>query len=142
MAPLNRGAHPTRRTGDAAGNRHAHSGPSWSCSTLLVFTSITPHRALDLTEIYQNPEWGLRQRDKALRGMHYFDGVLKKQPFVAGEAFSMADITVIGGLVFAALVDLPIPAQCKALQAWHARTQERPSVKNWVTMSEPTETSL
>jgi len=80
-------------------------------------------------ELYQNPEWGFRQRDKALRGMHYFDTVLKAQPFVAGDTFSMADITVIGGLIFAGIVNLPVPAECKALLAWYARMQERPSVK-------------
>ncbi|TDG06555.1 glutathione S-transferase [Paraburkholderia guartelaensis] len=79
-------------------------------------------------ETYQNPEWGFRQRDKALRGMRYFDAVLKAQPYVAGEAFSMADITVIGGLIFAALVKLPVPAECEALQAWYARMLERESV--------------
>jgi glutathione S-transferase len=51
----------------------------------------------------------------------------------------MADITVIGGLIFAGLVELPVPAECEALQAWYARMQERPSVRNRVTMSEPTE---
>ncbi len=93
-------------------------------------------------EIYQNADWGLRQRDKAVRGMRYFDSVLKRQPFVAGEAFSMADITVIGGLIFAKLVDLPVPAECEALQAWHARMQERTSVRNRVTMSEPVEAAV
>jgi len=88
-------------------------------------------------EIYQNAEWGLRQRDKAVRGMQYFDGILRKQEFVAGEAFSMADITVIGGLIFAGLLKLPVPASCEALLAWYARMQERPSVKNRVTMSQP-----
>src|ERR1700730_13310725 len=57
-------------------------------------------------EIYQNAEWGLRQRDKAVRGMHYFDGVLRTQKFVAGDAFSMADITVIVGLIFAEIAKL------------------------------------
>jgi glutathione S-transferase len=88
-------------------------------------------------ELYQNPEWGFRQRDKAVRGMHYFDSVLKKQPYIAGDNFSMADITVIGGLIFAELVDLPIPAECEALLAWYARMEERPSVQNRVTMSMP-----
>jgi glutathione S-transferase len=88
-------------------------------------------------EIYQNAEWGFRQRDKALRGMAYFDGVLKKQPFIAGAFFSMADITVIGGLIFAGLVELAVPAEYEALHAWYARMNERPSVKNRVTMSEP-----
>jgi glutathione S-transferase len=79
-------------------------------------------------EIYQNPEWGFRQRDKALRGMHYFDAVLQHQSYVAGETFSMADITVIGGLIFASIVKLPVPGECKALLAWYARMKERPSV--------------
>jgi glutathione S-transferase len=90
-------------------------------------------------EIYQNPEWGFRQRDKAIRGMHYFNDVLEKQPFVAGDVFSMADITTIGGLIFAELVDVPVPQECGALRAWYARMQERPSVRNRVTMSELTE---
>jgi len=101
----------------------------------VYFHHATPGLGPDV-EIYQNAEWGLRQRDKALRGMNYFDGVLKQQPFVAGEMFSMADITVIGGLIFAGLVELAVPAQCVALQAWYARMLQRPSVKNRVTMSE------
>jgi len=87
-------------------------------------------------EHYQNAEWGLHQRDKALRGMHYFDTVLRTQPFVAGDAFSMADITVIGGLIFADLVKLPVPAECEALRAWYAGIGDRPSVQNRVAMSD------
>src|SRR5580692_3644278 len=94
----------------------------------VYFHHATPGLGPDV-EIYQNAEWGFRQRDKALRGMHYFDAVLKRQPFIAGEIFSMADITVIGGLIFAGLVDVPVSAECEALKAWHARMQKRPSVK-------------
>jgi glutathione S-transferase len=85
-------------------------------------------------ELYQNAEWGFRQRDKAVRGMHYFDGVLRKQAFIAGDTFSMADITVIGGLIFAGLVDLQVPPECTALLAWHGRMLERSSVQNWQTL--------
>jgi len=102
----------------------------------VYFHHATPGLGPDV-EIYQNAEWGFRQRDKALKGMHYFDGILRTRPFVAGEVFSMADITVIGGLIFAGIVKLPLPAECDALQAWYARMQERPSVRNRVTMSEP-----
>jgi glutathione S-transferase len=107
----------------------------------VYFHHATPGLGPDV-EIYQNAEWGFRQRDKALKGMHYFDAILKGQPFVTGEDFSMADITVIGGLIFAGLVELQVPAECEALQAWYSRMQERPSVRNRVTMSEPTETSV
>jgi glutathione S-transferase len=89
-------------------------------------------------ELYQNAEWGLRQRDKALRGMRYFDGVLRKQPYVAVDYFSMADITVIGGMIFAGLVKLAVPPECEALQSWYAKVQERSSVKHRITMSDPT----
>jgi glutathione S-transferase len=102
----------------------------------VYFHHATPGLGPDV-ELYQNPEWGFRQRDKALRGMRYFDTVLRRQPFVAGEAFSMADITVVGGLIFAGLVKLPVPEDCEALLAWYAGMQERPSVRNRVTMSEP-----
>jgi len=101
----------------------------------VYFHHATPGLGPDV-EVYQNAEWGFRQRDKALRGMHYFDAVLRGQPFVAGDVFSMADITVIGGLIFAGLLNLLAPAGCEALQAWYARMGERPSVKNRVTMSE------
>jgi len=81
-------------------------------------------------ELYQNPEWGYRQRDRALRGMHYFDAVLRERSYVAGDAFSMADITLIAGLVFADIVNLAVPAECTALSAWYERMKMRPSVKN------------
>ena len=99
------------------------------------FHHATPGLGPDV-ETYQNAEWGLRQRDRALRGMRYFDGVLRRQSFVAGDAFSMADITVVGGLVFAGLVALPLPEECGALRSWYARMQERPSVRNRIAMSE------
>ena len=107
----------------------------------IYFHHATPGLGPDV-EIYQNAEWGLRQRDKALRGMRYFDEVLRQQPFVAGEAFSMADITLIGGLIFAELVKLPVPSECDALPAWYARMQERPSVRNRLTMSDPVEAQV
>ena len=93
-------------------------------------------------EIYQNPEWGFRQRAKALRGMHYFNQILETQPFVAGDVFSMADITVIGGLIFAGQLDLPVPTECRALRDWYLTMEQRPSVKNWSEMSAAARASL
>lgn len=74
-------------------------------------------------------EWGQKQGAKAVAGMRYFDGVLRDQPYVAGDSFSMADITVLEGLVFAGYAKIPVPDDCTALIAWNARLQERPSVK-------------
>jgi glutathione S-transferase len=99
------------------------------------FHHATPGLGPDV-ELSQNPEWGERMRDKAVRGMHYFNSVLKNRPFVAGNAFSMADIAVLGGMIFASLVKLPIPDGCEALHAWHARMNERSSVQEWRAMVE------
>jgi glutathione S-transferase len=99
------------------------------------FHHATPGLGPDI-ETDQNRLWGLRQRDRALRGMHYFDAVLTDEPFIAGPAFSMADITLIGGLIFADLLRLPIPESCTALRAWYGRMKERPSVRDRVTMSD------
>lgn len=74
-------------------------------------------------------EWGNRQRDKAIAGMKYFDNVLQDQPYVAGDTFSMADITVLAGLIFAGFASIAIPEECTALAAWQERVQQRPSVK-------------
>lgn len=90
-------------------------------------------------ELYQNAEWGLRQRDRALRAMAHFDDVLTRQAYVAGAAFSMADITVIGAFIFAAIVELEVPAHLTALHAWYARMRERPSVQAWYAMVEATQ---
>jgi len=75
-------------------------------------------------------EWGERQRAKAVRGMKYFDRVLKSRPFVAGNTFSMADITVFASLDFADAAAITIPDECKSLIAWRARVSNLPSVKN------------
>ncbi|WEQ51771.1 glutathione S-transferase [Komagataeibacter oboediens] len=102
----------------------------------VYFHNATPGLGPDV-ECDQNREWGLRQRDRALRGMHYLDGVLRKQPFIAGDAFSMADIAVIGGFIFAAAVKLTVPQECEALLAWYARMQERPSVRTQLAIVPP-----
>jgi glutathione S-transferase len=75
-------------------------------------------------------EWGALERDRGIAGMRYFDSVLAAQPYVAGEKFSMVDITLIAGLLFASVAKVEIPAELEALKAWHARMYERPSVKN------------
>jgi glutathione S-transferase len=75
-------------------------------------------------------QWGRQQGDKAIAGMRYFDKVLRDQPYVAGDTFSMADITVLEGLVFAGYAKLAVPEDCTALIAWNARLQERENVKN------------
>lgn len=97
---------------DAVGNYFHHATPG-----------------LGALEIYQNKEWGEKQRERALDGMRYFDGLLATQPFAAGENFSMVDITLFAGLGFAEFALIGVPAECTNLIAWRQRMAERPSMK-------------
>lgn len=74
-------------------------------------------------------EWGEREGRRAVAGLHYFDEVLHATPWVAGERFSMADITLLAGIWFAGAAGIAVPAGLASLQAWLARVGELPSVK-------------
>lgn len=91
------------------------------------FHQATPGLGPDIEKI-QIKEWGLVQRDVAIAGMHYFDEVLQKQPYIAGNTFSMADITVIAGLMFAGFAQIDVPEECAALRKWHEKVNQRPSL--------------
>ena len=79
-------------------------------------------------ETVQIADWGNHQKDKAIDGMKYFNNVLEQSDYVAGDAFSMADITVFAGLSFAGFANIDIPEECIALKDWHERVSSRPSI--------------
>lgn len=81
-------------------------------------------------ETYQNLEWGKQNRERAVAGMNYLDQLLTKQPFLAGERFSMADITAFVGLAYADFAMIDVPAELSNLSAWRGRVADRPSVAN------------
>ncbi len=68
---------------------------------------------------------GALERNSAVDEMHYFDSVLST-PYVAGEQFSMAEITLWAGLYFVAFAEITIPEECTSPKTWHAKVSERP----------------
>jgi glutathione S-transferase len=80
-------------------------------------------------ETYQNKNWGLKQKEVALKGMQYFNDVLKTQNYIAGENFSMADITVFAGLGFADFAKVEISSDLVNLLSWRSNIASRPSIK-------------
>jgi len=75
-------------------------------------------------------EWGERRGALAVKNLPYLDSELGKRPFLAGETFSMADITLYAALAFAEISGLPISPDLTALAAWRAKVSELPSVKH------------
>lgn len=90
------------------------------------FHHATPGLGPDL-ESYQNKEWGEMRRERAIAGMRYLDRVLAERPYLAGDSFSMADITAFAGLNFAGFAKIETPAGLSHLEAWRARVAARPS---------------
>ncbi len=90
------------------------------------FHHATPGLGPDI-ETYQCAEWGQHQKGRAVEGMRYLDGVLAQQPYLAGEQFSMADITAFAGLAFADFAEIEVPADCTHLAEWRGRIAARPS---------------
>lgn len=52
---------------------------------------------------------------------------LADSPFVAGERFSVADITALVSVDFARAIKEPVPEDAGALKRWHATLSARPS---------------
>jgi glutathione S-transferase len=75
-------------------------------------------------------EWGERRGAQAVQNMPYFNDILAKKPFVAGDALSMADISLWAALAFADAIGLPIAPELTALAAWRSKVSDIPAVKN------------
>ncbi len=91
------------------------------------FHHATPGLGPDL-ETYQCAEWGNKQKEVAGNTMAYLDAVLAENEYLAGDTFSVADITAFAGLAFADFAKVEIPETLTNLQAWRAKMAARPSI--------------
>lgn len=91
------------------------------------FHHATPGLGPEL-ETDQCAEWGMRQKTVATQTMTYLDTVLSDRAFVAGDTFSIADITTFAGLAFADFAEVEIPETLTHLHAWRSKVAARPSI--------------
>ena len=87
------------------------------------------HPGLAVLEQPQIPEFGRSQGEKGRDVARWLDAELARQPFVAGERFTIADITAFCALEFARglMKFRPGDEGLVHLQAWRDRIAERPS---------------
>jgi glutathione S-transferase len=58
-----------------------------------------------------------------------FDARLSEAPFVAGQRFSVADITALATVDFAAkAINFPVSDEHRSLKRWHEAVSSRPSM--------------
>lgn len=87
------------------------------------------HPAMATFEVPQVPAWGEANRARAIAYMRQLDENLEKTTFVAGETFSVADITGFVALEFTKAGKVDIPADLANLHRWHAAIATRPSAR-------------
>ena len=75
----------------------------------------------------RNAEWGESNRPRVVEGMRFFDGSLEGREYLAGSAFSAADILLLTTVDFAKFIGLEMPSECANLLRWHERVSARPS---------------
>lgn len=72
-------------------------------------------------------EYGEAQRPRVLDAFSMCDAALRETPFLAGEAFSMADIVLLTAVDFAGFIGIPLREELAGLDDWHRRVSTRPS---------------
>jgi glutathione S-transferase len=79
--------------------------------------------------IPQVPEYGEVCRNAARARLAWLDGELVSRPFVAGERYTIADITALCAIDFGRVSDIRIAPEQKHLQRWYDAVSSRPSAK-------------
>lgn len=88
------------------------------------------HPALAALEGRQLPEYGEIQAQRARERARWLDGELSGREFIAGDRFTIADITAFCALEFARLVKYsPAEAGLPTLQRWRDTIAARPSAR-------------
>ena len=85
------------------------------------------HPAMAPWETPQVPAWGEANKPKVMHALEWLDAELDGQDFIAGDRFSVADITGLVALDLLKPAKIVIPETLRHVRAWHARLVARPS---------------
>jgi glutathione S-transferase len=87
------------------------------------------HPAMAQLEVPQVSAWGEANKPRVLDMLATMDGELATRPYIAGHAFSVADITALVGVDFMRVARIQRPPELEHLARWHAEVSARPSAK-------------
>jgi glutathione S-transferase len=85
------------------------------------------HPRMAEMETPQVADWAAANRPRALHAMALVDETLSNRPFIAGDRFTVADITGLVALDFAKSARIVIPPELVHLNRWHEALKARPS---------------
>jgi len=92
-----------------------------------VFRHLHPKMAH--LEVPQIAAWGEANKDKVAHELKLIDARLAESPFIAGESYSIADITALVAIDFMKPARLGQPAGFSNVLRWHGEVSARPSAK-------------
>jgi glutathione S-transferase len=79
--------------------------------------------------IPQVPEYGKICKEAALKRLEWLDSELANRKFIAGDRYTIADITALIGIDFGRTTGIKIGENQKNLARWHQEVSSRPSAK-------------
>ncbi len=85
------------------------------------------HPAMKEMEVPQVPAWAEANKPRILEFVHILDRELKDRQFVAGDRFTVADITGLVSVDFMKPAKLAVPDNLDHLKRWHTEVSARPS---------------
>lgn len=87
------------------------------------------HPAMKELEVPQVPAWAEANKPRVMQFLELLDDQLGKNEFIAGDRFSVADITALCTLDFMKPARLTVPEGAANVKRWHAAVSARPSAK-------------
>jgi glutathione S-transferase len=106
-------------------NRHMELGLMSAVAQAFRHT----HPSMAALEVPQIKEWGEANKPKAIAILTMLDQELAIRRFVAGDAFSIADITALCAIDFMRPSRIQRPEGLVHLDRWYAEVSARPSAK-------------
>ena len=87
------------------------------------------HPAMKEMEVPQVPAWAEANKPRVMEFLALLDRELKDRKFIAGDRYTVADITGLVGVDFMKPAKLAVPDAMANLKRWHAEVSARPSAK-------------
>ena len=85
------------------------------------------HPAMKEMELPQVAEWGEANKPRALSFLQFLDAELASRTYVAGEDYTVADITAMIAIDFMRVSRMVVPDALASLKRWYAAVTARPS---------------
>ena len=94
---------------------------------MMVLRHLNP--AMAQMEVPQVPEWGEANRPKVMAYLEFLNIELADRAYIAGDRFTVADITAMVALDFMRVIKVEVPEGYAHLRRWKSVVSERPSAK-------------